>query len=43
MICPDDITKRPPSGGMMPSKEAGRVDDWGSIPQGPAYSLEAGF
>ena len=43
MICPDDITKRPPSGGMMPSKEAGRADDWGSIPQGPTYSMEAWF
>ena len=37
------MVKRPSSGGMMPSKEAGRADDWGSIPQGPTYSMEAWF
>ena len=29
------ICKRAPSGGMMHSKETGRADDWGSIPQSP--------
>ncbi len=37
------ICKWPPSGGMMPSKEAGRAGDWGSIPQGPSCSMEARF
>jgi hypothetical protein len=37
------ISKWPPSGGMMLSKEAGRANDCGSIPQGPLHLMEAEF
>ena len=33
----------PRSVAMMPFKEAGRANDWGSIPQGPLHLMEAGF
>ena len=43
MICLDNIVKRPSSGGMMRSKEAGRADDWGSIPQGSLIQWRPSF